>query len=82
MSHNARDRPRGDEMKCTVCERWTVVRLRPSEKFFAMLNEALVVNLLHVRVLEWSKNHGGKTEDLSTAAHRRFYTEGRTSKLR
>ena len=47
-------------MKCTACERWTVVRLRPSEIFFAMLNEALVVNLLHVGVLEWSKITAGR----------------------
>ena len=35
-----------------------------------MLNEALVVDLRHVRVLQWSKkNHGGKTKDISSAAH-------------
>ena len=41
-----------------------------------MLDEAPVVDLLHFRVLKWSKIMAGRTEDLSSAAHRRFDTEG------
>ena len=56
-SNTARARPRGDEMKCTACERCTGVRLRvsvafaPIEQVSAILYHALVDNMCLARVL-------------------------------